>query len=102
MGGQRVVLVDGTGLLYRAYHAIPGNLKTTAVPVYGPSIRWGKLFYVSSTLHTFVATSTGLYYTTNINGASTSWIKEGIGTIGNTVATALDFRASDNTLAVST
>src|SRR5687768_13113842 len=29
MAGQRVVLVDGTGLLYRAYHAIPGNLKTT-------------------------------------------------------------------------
>lgn len=29
MAGQRVVLVDGTGLLYRAWHAIPGNLKTT-------------------------------------------------------------------------
>ena len=26
---ERVVLVDGTGLLYRAYHAIPTNLKTT-------------------------------------------------------------------------
>jgi DNA polymerase-1 len=29
MAGQRVVLVDGTGLLLRAWHAIPGNLKTT-------------------------------------------------------------------------
>lgn len=29
MAGQRVVLVDGTGLLFRAWHAIPGNLKTT-------------------------------------------------------------------------
>ncbi|MEQ1506831.1 MAG: DNA polymerase I [Myxococcota bacterium] len=28
--GERVVLVDGTGLLFRAYHAIPANLKTTA------------------------------------------------------------------------
>jgi DNA polymerase I len=27
--GERVVLVDGTGLLYRAFHAIPANLKTT-------------------------------------------------------------------------
>ncbi|MCB9687467.1 MAG: DNA polymerase I [Alphaproteobacteria bacterium] len=27
---SRVVLVDGLGLLYRAWHAIPGNLKTTA------------------------------------------------------------------------
>lgn len=30
MAGERVVLVDGTGLLYRAFHAIPTNLKTTA------------------------------------------------------------------------
>lgn len=29
MAGERVVLVDGTGLLYRAFHAIPANLKTT-------------------------------------------------------------------------
>ncbi|MEQ1567848.1 MAG: 5'-3' exonuclease H3TH domain-containing protein, partial [Myxococcota bacterium] len=28
--GERVVLVDGTGLLFRAWHAIPANLKTTA------------------------------------------------------------------------
>ncbi|MEZ4241910.1 MAG: DNA polymerase I, partial [Myxococcota bacterium] len=27
--GERVVLVDGTGLLFRAFHAIPANLKTT-------------------------------------------------------------------------
>lgn len=27
---ERVVLVDGTGLLFRAWHAIPNNLKTTA------------------------------------------------------------------------
>ena len=29
MGSERIVLVDGTGLLYRAFHAIPTNLKTT-------------------------------------------------------------------------
>lgn len=29
MARERVVLVDGTGLLFRAFHAIPANLKTT-------------------------------------------------------------------------
>ena len=30
MASERAVFVDGTGLLYRAFHALPQNLKTTA------------------------------------------------------------------------
>jgi len=67
-----------------------------------PSIRWAKMFSVSGTPHYFLATSTGVYYTTNLNGGSTTWIQEATSSIGNVVATAIDYRASDGTLIVAT
>ena len=44
MAGERVVLVDGTGLLYRAFHAIPSNLKTTSGLVTNAAFGFAKMF----------------------------------------------------------
>ncbi len=44
MASERVVLVDGTGLLYRAFHAIPANLKTTAGLPTNAAFGFAKMF----------------------------------------------------------
>jgi DNA polymerase-1 len=44
MAGERVVLVDGTGLLYRAFHAIPANLKTTSGLPTNAAFGFAKMF----------------------------------------------------------
>jgi hypothetical protein len=67
-----------------------------------PSVRWGKIFTINNVRHLFLATSTGVYYTTNINGGTTTWTQEGVNSIGNVVCTMLDYRSSDNTLVVAT
>ena len=67
-----------------------------------PSVRWAKMFSVSGTPHYFLATSTGVYYTTNLNGGSTTWTQEASTSIGNVVCVMLDYRSADNTLIVAT
>jgi hypothetical protein len=50
----------------------------------------------------FVATSTGLYSTSNLNGSATVWAQEGSNTIGNVVCTMVKGRDSDEFVAVAT
>lgn len=68
----------------------------------GPSVRWAEIFYINSTLQIVLATSTGIYYTNALNGASTVWTQEAVNSIGNVVCVHMDFRSSDNTLVVGT
>ncbi|KAF0140537.1 MAG: hypothetical protein FD122_2337 [Stygiobacter sp.] len=77
---------------------VEGNLSGAS----GPSIRSAKIFYISGTLHVFLGTSVGIYYTNILNGSSTVWTQEAVTSIGNVVVPALDFRSSDNTLAAGT
>jgi hypothetical protein len=77
---------------------VEGNLSGVS----GPSIRWATIFYIQGTLHVFLGTSVGLYFTNVLNGSSTVWTQEGESTIGNVVVPMLDFRSADNTLAVGT
>jgi hypothetical protein len=77
---------------------VEGNLAGAT----GPSIRWATIFYVSGTLHVFIGTSVGLYFTTALNGSSTVWTQDGANEIGNVVVPMLDYRSADNTLAVGT
>jgi len=68
----------------------------------GPSTRWATIFYVDNVLHVFLATSVGVYYTTELNGASTTWTQEATTSIGNVVTVMFDYRSSDNTLVAAT
>lgn len=65
------------------------------------SVRWAKMFTVGSTPHYFLATSTGVYYTTSLSGTPT-WTQEAATSIGNVVCVMLDYRSADNTLIVAT
>lgn len=69
----------------------------------GPSVRTAAITKTSSGEKTyFVGTSTGLYATNTLDGANTEWKLQGETTIGNTVVEYLDYRSSDNTLAIAT
>ncbi|MCE1163979.1 MAG: T9SS type A sorting domain-containing protein, partial [Bacteroidetes bacterium] len=77
---------------------IEGNLSGTN----GPSVRWAEIFYVQSVMHIILCTSTGVYYTNQLNGSSTVWTQEAVNSIGNVVCTMSDFRNNDKTFVVGT
>ncbi len=68
----------------------------------GPSCRTGRIVPVGGTTTYFLGTSTGLYSTTALDGASTVWEQEGASTIGNVVVNALDARSVDGKVVVGT
>jgi hypothetical protein len=49
-----------------------------------------------------VGTSAGLFSTTELNGDSTVWVKEGATTIGNVIVDMVDARSTDGFVAVGT
>ncbi len=77
---------------------VEGNLAGTS----GPSVRWATIFYVSGVPHYFIATSVGIYFTTELNGSSTVWTQEAVTEIGNVVSVMIDWRNNDGTLAAAT
>ena len=77
---------------------VEGNLAGPA----GPSIRWATMFYVDGQLLVFLGTSIGVLSTTALAGGSTVWAQEAGTEIGNVLIAYMDYRPSDNTLAVAT
>jgi hypothetical protein len=77
---------------------VEGNLSGAT----GPSVRWATIFYVGGTSHYFLGTSVGIYFTNTLNGGSTIWTQEAVGSIGNAVTVMLDWRDNDGTLAAAT
>jgi len=77
---------------------VEGNLAGAS----GPSIRWATMFTIDGQLEVFLGTSIGVLSTTALAGTSTVWIQEAGDVIGNVIVGYMDFRASDNTLAVGT
>ncbi|MFN0159527.1 MAG: hypothetical protein ACKVRP_15805, partial [Bacteroidota bacterium] len=77
---------------------VEGNL---AGPT-GPSIRFASIFHINGEMQVFLATSVGVLSTTSLNGSSTVWVQEGANEIGNILTGYLDYRPSDQTLAVGT
>ena len=69
----------------------------------GPSARWMSVHRpaVGAPIY-FVGTSTGLYSTTQLNGANTVWTREGGDVIGNVVTVMVRNRAADGLVAVAT
>ncbi|SNT35663.1 Por secretion system C-terminal sorting domain-containing protein [Ekhidna lutea] len=68
----------------------------------GPSIRWAEIIPKNSGNLFLVGTSVGLYSTENLNGASTTWIKESANFIGSSIIPMMDYRASDGRLVIAT
>ena len=75
-----------------------GNLNAATAP----STRSAEIFTISGTTYYFLATSTGVYYTTLLDTSSTVWTQEATTSVGNAVCSMLAYRSLDNTLAVAT
>jgi hypothetical protein len=83
--------------------AVGGNLEENADGSGdGPSIRCTKLLTFQGRKIIFAGTSCGLFSTTELNGDSTIWIKEGSTTIGNMMVDMIDARQTDGFIAIGT
>ncbi len=78
---------------------VSGNLRGGAV---APSIRSAVILQYNGGKAFAVGTSTGVYSTYALNGASTVWVQEAQSTIGNVVVEYLWPRRIDGTIAVGT
>jgi photosystem II stability/assembly factor-like uncharacterized protein len=68
-----------------------------------PSIRSGAIATTNQNgTFYFVGTSVGLYYTDQLNGTETVWTRVAEDKIGNAIVSSLDYRRSDQILAVGT
>jgi len=68
----------------------------------GPSIRWLKMLsYQGFTIY-FAGTSTGLFSTTELNGAQTIWQQESPDLIGRSIVDMIDARSTDGWVLVAT
>lgn len=68
----------------------------------GPACLWASILNYGGTTFYYVATTTGLYSTTQLNGTSTVWAQEGAGTIGNVVCDMVISRQTDGKVIVAT
>jgi hypothetical protein len=68
----------------------------------GPSIRWASVVPTNNGKVYFLATSTGVYSTTRLNGANTSWVQEGGTPIGNAVVDMIAARPADGLVVAGT
>jgi len=68
----------------------------------GPSIRWATIVPTNSGRTYLLATSTGIYSTTTLNGANTAWVQEGATPIGNVVVDMIVARPSDGVVVAGT
>jgi len=82
---------------------ISGNLEQNADGTgNGPSARWAAILPTTSGAIVYVATSTGLYSASTLNGSSTVWAQEGASTIGNVVVGMVVARQVDGFLVAAT
>ncbi len=80
-----------------------GNLEeNTGGTGSGPSIRWVKSLTYQGHKVWFAGTSVGLYSTTELQGDSTTWVREGATSIGSVLVDMIDARQTDGFIAVGT
>lgn len=84
-----------------SFTGIEGNLEGTENNP-GPSIRGAAILPYIGTTRYIVATSTGVYSTTSLNGSSTVWEQEGPSTIGNVIVNYIASRPSDGRVVAGT
>ncbi|MEE9429585.1 MAG: T9SS type A sorting domain-containing protein [Melioribacteraceae bacterium] len=85
----------------QSFTPIEGNLEGNENNP-GPSIRAAAIVPTNSGTQYFLATSTGVYSTTQLNGANTNWSLEGASTMGNVVVNSLATRKSDGRIVAGT
>ena len=68
----------------------------------GPSIRWATIVPMTNGKTYLLATSTGIYSTTALNGANTAWVQEGSTPIGNVVTDMIVARPADGIVVAGT
>jgi hypothetical protein len=78
-----------------AWQVIDGNISL-------PSIQSCEIVVKTTGVEYYVGTSVGLFSTTAVSGASTSWVREGAGMMKFAVVRSLAYRWNDNTLLVGT
>ncbi|MDN5199843.1 FlgD immunoglobulin-like domain containing protein [Fulvivirgaceae bacterium BMA10] len=86
------------------FQSISGNLEENQDGSgNGPSIRWAKIVPLQGEQYLYlIATSTGVYSTTQLNGDQTVWAQEGPDIIGNVVVNMIRYRSSDGTVVIGT
>ncbi len=85
----------------QSFTPVEGNLEGTQQSP-GPSIRGATILPTSNGTLYLVATSTGVYSTTQLNGNQTVWMLEGPDVIGNVVVNYLASRKSDGRVVAGT
>ncbi|MBX2819400.1 MAG: T9SS type A sorting domain-containing protein [Rhodothermaceae bacterium] len=82
----------------QTWNNVEGNLGGNS----GPSVRWAAIMPTAAGGTYFLATSIGVFSTSNLNGAGTVWEQESPDGMGNVVATMLASRASDGLVVAAT
>tara|TARA_R110002096_G_scaffold434360_3_gene655706 strand:- start:6349 stop:9135 length:2787 start_codon:yes stop_codon:yes gene_type:complete len=110
LNGNELIVVMSNYNITGTYHssdggetwsAIEGNLIGNEDSL-GPSIRSAAIIQGREATAYVLGTSTGVYSTTVLEGNSTNWTKESPEIIGSAVAEAIDYRSSDQTIAIGT
>ncbi len=84
----------------QTYTAVEGNLEGTQQNP-GPSMR-GATILTNSGTNYYLATSIGVFSTSQLNGNNTQWVQEGADVIGNVVSNYITSRKSDGKVVVGT
>ncbi|MCX6152014.1 MAG: PKD domain-containing protein [Ignavibacteriales bacterium] len=85
----------------QTYEPIEGNLEGTQQNP-GPSIRAASILPTNNGNLYLVATSIGVFSTSQLNGANTNWVQEGANEIGNVVVNYIASRKSDGKIVAAT
>lgn len=108
--GNEIIVVLSNYNIVGLYHSTNGGQSFTAIEGNlegndnnpGPSIRAATILPTSNGTLYLVATSTGVYSTSQLNGSQTIWNLEGPNTIGNVVVETITSRKSDGRIVSGT
>lgn len=108
--GNELIVVLSNYNVMGLYHSTNGGQTFTGIEGNleggegnpGPSIRAASILPTSNGTMYFLATSTGVYSTSQINGGSTTWSQEGANTLGNVIVNYITSRKSDGRVVAGT
>jgi len=85
----------------QSWSSVEGNLASTGNQA-GPSVRAAAIVNPGGEKVYVLATSVGVFSTTTLDGENTTWQQESEDVIGNVIVNDLDYRTSDDLLAIGT
>lgn len=85
----------------RSWQEVEGNLQgDSEIP--GPSLLWSAILPGDGPTRYFIATSIGLYSSSDLDGSATVWLQQGAETIGSSIVMSVTSRPSDGWVAAAT